>query len=129
MRVFRTTYKDKRGRTKQAAKWYVEFKDQKDYVRRLPAFASRAASEEKGRNLVKLVDYHKGTGGQIDPALSQWLSGLPQSVREKLVNIGLLDSERAAANKGLLEHLDDWAAALRAKGTSAFHIGMVTARG
>jgi hypothetical protein len=45
-RVFKTTYKDAKGRTKEAAKWYVEFRDQLETVRRLPAFTSKAASEE-----------------------------------------------------------------------------------
>ena len=96
-RVFKTTYKDRKGRTKEAAKWYVEFRDQLDTVRRLPAFTSKAASEEMGRNLVKLVAYHKGSGGQTDPALTRWLTGLPQRTRDKLVRIGLLDG---AARRG-----------------------------
>jgi hypothetical protein len=56
MRVFKTNYKDKKGRTREASKWYVEFRDQLEYVRRLPAFESKAASEELGRNLDKLVE-------------------------------------------------------------------------
>ena len=31
---------------------------------------ARPACEEMGRNLVKLVEYHKATGGQTDPALA-----------------------------------------------------------
>src|ERR1700693_5132429 len=101
MRVFRTTYKDKQGKSREASKWYVEFRDHNETVRRLPAFTSKAASEEMGRNLVKLVEYHKGTGGQTDPALSRWLNDLPQRTREKLVSIGLLSAERAALSKPL----------------------------
>src|SRR4051812_23432270 len=95
-RVFRTTYRDAKGKTREASKWYIEFRDHLDTPRRLPAFASKAASAEMGRNLVKLVDYHKATGGQTDPSLSRWLTGLPLKTREKLVSIGLLDRERAA---------------------------------
>jgi hypothetical protein len=51
MRVFKTTYKDRKGCTKETAAWYVEIRDQLDTVRRLPAFQSKAASEEMGRNL------------------------------------------------------------------------------
>jgi hypothetical protein len=67
MRVFETTYKDRNGRTKKAARWYIEFRDHLEYPRRLPAFESKAASEEMGRNLDKLVAYHKSSGGQTDP--------------------------------------------------------------
>src|SRR5207244_2182383 len=76
MRVFKTSYRDKKGRTKEAAKWYVEFRDHLEIIRRLPAFASKAASEELGRNLEKLVAFHKASGGQTDPALTRFLAGL-----------------------------------------------------
>ena len=46
MRVFKTTYKDRKGRRKEAASWYVEFHDHREYIRRLPGFLSKAASEE-----------------------------------------------------------------------------------
>ena len=59
---------------------------------------------------------------------ARWLSGLPQATREKLVSIGILNSERAAVNKALSEHLNDWSAALTAKGSSPFHVEVVTGR-
>src|SRR5207244_4404138 len=75
MRVFKTTYKDKSGQTRQAANWYVEIKDHLEHTRRLPAFVSKAASEEMGRNLVKLPERQDGSsarstspdGGRTDP--------------------------------------------------------------
>jgi integrase/recombinase XerD len=128
MRVFRTTFKDRKGRTQEASKWYVEFRDQLDTVRRLPAFTSKAASKELGRNFDKLVSYHKSSGGQTDPALAKWLQSLDLRIRQKLVGIGLLEPERAAIGKTLLQHLDDFTKALRAKGNSAIHVEVVTAR-
>src|SRR5262245_66289608 len=115
-RVFKTTYKDTKGRTREAAKWYVEFRDHLETVRRLPAFTSKPASEELGRNLVKLVGYFKGSGGQIDPALTTWLTTLPERTRERLVEIGLLPADRAATAKPLAKHLADFSMALAAKG-------------
>src|SRR5262245_27202864 len=111
MRIFKTRYKDRTGRTRETAAWYIEFKDQNEKVRRLPAFTSKAASEEMGRNIVRLVEYHRATGGQTDPALSRWLADLPQRTRERLLSIGLLSPERAAVRKRLDEHLNDWARA------------------
>jgi hypothetical protein len=90
MRVFKTTHKDRKGRTKEAARWYVEFRDQLDTVRRLPAFESKAASAEMGRNLDKLVAFHKSSGGQTDPALTRFLTGLESRTLVSLVKIGLL---------------------------------------
>ena len=45
MRVFKTTYKDRKGKTCEAAKWYVEFRDHLEHPRKIPAFVSKAASE------------------------------------------------------------------------------------
>lgn len=128
MRVFKTSYKDRKGKTKEAAKWYIEFRDHLEYVRRLPGFESKAATEELGRNVEKLVAYHKATGGQVDPGLSRWLGGLPQAVKVKLAEIGLLDRERIGAAKALEAHIADWAASLKAKGNTAFHVQVVTRR-
>ena len=128
MRIFKTTYKDRKGRTREAADWYVEFRDHNATVRRLPAFTSKAASEEMGRNLVKLVEFHKGSGGQTDPALSRWLADLPERTRAKLVSIGLLSAERAAVSKPLADHVEDFGKALQAKGNSPEHVKLVTAR-
>jgi integrase len=128
MRVFRTSYKDKSGRTCEAAKWYIEFRDQNEYVRRLPAFTSKAASEEMGRNLEKLVGYHKGSGGQIDPALVRWLGTLSPRTRDKLVAIGLLDPERVAVSKPLSEHLEEFGKALAAKGSTPKQVEQVKSR-
>jgi len=124
MRVFKTTYRDRKGRTQEAAAWYVEFRDHLDTVRRLPAFPSKAASEEMGRGLEKLVAYHKASGGQIDPALSRWVTTLPERTRDKLVSIGLLGAQRVAAGKPLREHLDDWRQALADRNNSAKHVRM-----
>ena len=127
-RLFKTTYKDKQGRRRQAAKSYVEFNDHLECTRRLPAFLSKAASEEMGRSVVKLVAYFKGSGGQIDPALTRWLTGLPQRTLDKLVAIGLLATDRVATAKSLADHLGDFAKVLTAKGNSPFHVETVTGR-
>src|SRR5262249_10245853 len=111
-----------------AAKWYVEFRDHLATVRRLPAFTSKAASEEMGRNLVKLVAYHNASGGQTDPALQTWLTSLPSKTRGKLVAIGLLAPERIAASKPLADHLNDFAASLKAKDCSNRHVELVKGR-
>ena len=128
MHVFRTTYKDKRGQTKKAAKWYIEFRDHLDTVRRLPGFESKAATEELGRNLDKLVAFYKSSGGQTDPTLTRFLTGLPDRKIAKLVAIGLLAPSRVATSKTLADHLEDFAAALTAKGNTVRHVELVKSR-
>ena len=128
MRIYRSVYKDRQRKQRQTAKWYVEFRDHNETVRRIAAFTSKAASEEMARNLAKLVDYYIATGGQADPSLTQWLMQLPRRTQEWLVSIGLVDRERVAMCKSLKEHLEDFRKSLEAKGCSADHVKLVTSR-
>lgn len=127
-RLFKATYKDRKGKLQETSNWYVEFRDQRDQVRRLPAFTSKPASEEMGRNLVRLVEYYKGTGGQTDPGLITWLTGLELKTRQKLVEIGLLPAEKAAASKPLADHLDDYEAVLKALDNTPKQVYQVVSR-
>ena len=43
MRVFKATYIDRKGKTQESAKWYVELRDANERIRRIPAFTSLAA--------------------------------------------------------------------------------------
>ncbi len=98
-RLFKATY-TKDGKTKESAKWYVEFRDQLQTVRRIAGFTSKSATDELGRNLVKLVEYHGATGGQVDPALSLG-GGLSQPALDFLTKIPLSNpfTSRATAKK------------------------------
>ena len=128
MRVFKTTYRDRQRKTQTAAKWYVEIRDQHDIIRRIPAFTSKAASEEFGRNIERLVAYHHATGGQADPALQSWINELPKNARRKLAAIGLIESRRAAAGVALDIHVTNFTTALNAKGNTSRHVDLVTGR-
>ena len=128
MRVFKTTYRDRKGKTREASKWYCEWTDHLNTVRRLPGFTSKAATEELGRNLERLTGYAKATGGQTDPKLADWLRGLSAGHKTSLVRIGLLAPERAALAKPLSGHVDDFEAMLKSRASSAVHVQVVTGR-
>ncbi len=127
MRVFKATYKDRKGRRRQSAKWYVEFKDHLDTVRRFPAYTDRKASEEFGRKLERLVSCRVAKLPP-DAELTRWIEGLDDKARDRLTRIGLLETHRAAASKPLTKHLNDFEAALLAKGNTAKHVGLVASR-
>ena len=90
MRLLKQHFRDRRGTLKQTKNWYVEFRDHNDNIQRVPAFTSKAASDELRRNLEKLISYHKATGGQFDPSLECWLADLPRAVHARLVKHGLI---------------------------------------
>ncbi len=127
MRIFRATYKDRKERARESSKWYVEFRDHLQTVRRLAGFTDRKATEELGRNLERLVEMQLSGAGP-DAPLARWLEALPVKMRENLTRIGLLDSKRAGASKPLAEHLEDFRKSLVAKETTAKYIKLTVSR-
>jgi len=124
MRVFKPTRKDKSGRQKPYAKWYVEFRDHAETIRRIPAFTDKKQSEELGRKLEKLVAC-RANGESPDTTLGRWLESVPARIRDKLAKIGLLEGRTVAAGKPLLEHVRDFEAALSTKGHCDKHVRQV----
>jgi integrase/recombinase XerD len=127
MRVFRTTYKSRDGKTKQAKKWYVEFRDHREIQRRLPAFTDRKASEDFGRKVEKLVTARVSAEAP-DTAQRKWIEALPKNLREGLARIDLLELQHVAAGKPLANHIDDFEKQLLAKGNTEKHSKMVAGR-
>ncbi len=118
MRVFKQSYNDKStGEKKKTAKWYVEFRDHNQTVRRLPTFRDKAMADQFKRRLAMLVEY-RTNGERLDTDLMRWLETIPAPLRDKLAGYDLLDARSIAATRGLLDHLDDFKRTLEAKGTS-----------
>ena len=128
MRLFKQTYPDKKtGKTRQSKKWYIEFRDHEQTIRRWPAFSDKARTAELGRRIETLVSC-RISGDRPDPHINKWIETLPARLREQLSEIGLLDTRRVAAAKRLTDHLDDFRDALAAKGNSVRHVELVTSR-
>jgi len=127
MRVFRQRYKGRDGKTKKSAKWYVEFKDHNETMRRLPAFTEKAATQELGRRLEKLIA-SRVLGQTPGPDLARWLETIPAELRKRLAKIGLLDSRIVANSKRLSEHLSDFHASILHKNRTRNHANLTEAR-
>ena len=127
MRVFKTTWTDRKGNKIPTNNWYIEFRDHLEIVRRLTAFTDKSLSEALGRKIVKLANY-KIAGENLDPQLSRWLEQIPTRLRNRFVEIGLIDNRRAAAGKLLSEHLEDFKQSLLAKGNTIGYVDTVVAR-
>jgi len=107
VRVFKQCYTDRKGQKKQSKKWYLEFKDPSETVRRLPAFTDKGASDELGRRIEKLVA-GRVMGDSPIGDLARWLETLPSTLKAKLAGYGILDARTVANSKPLLDHLDDF---------------------
>jgi integrase len=127
MRVFRTYYRDKNGKRRQAKKWYIDFVDHRGIRRCWPALESKEQSRELGRQIKRLIRFT--TAGDIpDLQLQQWIENLPKHFLKLLVSIGLLEPHKATAGKPLCEHLKDFHKSLVAKGDTAKQAKQVTTR-
>lgn len=119
---------DRAGETALSSKWYIEFRDHRRTVRRIAGFTSKAATEELGRNLVRLSAYVAASGGQCDPALESWVAGLDADKRKKLADWGLLDRGRVAVYATIDEHLKDYIDAIRSRGNTDGHVTLSESR-
>jgi integrase len=127
MRVFKPTRKTKTGKVQQYSKWYVEFRDHLETIRRLPGYTDKRQTEELGRNVQRLVA-SRGNGFELEDDLGKWLESIPKRVRTKLADIGLIDRKKLAAGKTLAMHVDDFEASLNAKGNTEKHPRVVAGR-
>jgi integrase len=127
MRVFKTTYKARDGRTEKARKWYIEVRDHLAIARRFPAFTDKGQSESLGRQIERLI-VCRVSGQQPDMELTRWLEHVPRSLLDRFVGIGLLDRDRAVGSKSLSQHLDDFAESLRRGKSTDKHVDQTAAR-
>ena len=123
MRLFKPSYRDKKtGEQRQVKKWWIELRDHREIVRRFPAFVDKGRSHVFGLQIEKLIERRMGNQ-QPDADLSQWLERVPPKLAERFVQIGLLDSSRAAGGKALAQLLADFLQHLRAKERTAKYVG------
>src|SRR3989339_1630596 len=95
MRLFRATYKDRHGRTRESQNWYAEVRMDRQQ-RRLPLFTDKTASAECARKIERLIAL-KAAGETPDVVMQGWLSHLPGEITRKLHEWGLLSAERMSS--------------------------------
>jgi len=121
MRVFRSSYRDRDGRTRKTNRWYVELQDHLGVRRRIPVATDKRTAEAIGRRLEALVR-HRVAGEALPVTLTKWIETLSPKLRDTLARIGLLDAAQTATMKPLAEHLEDWRRYLESKGSTARYV-------
>jgi integrase len=127
MRIYRVSYTDKAGESHEVKNYYVELRDHIGAVRRFPGYLDKGQTAALGAQIKGLIDC-RASGDSIGPALSRWLERIPGKLRTRFAAIGLLDPERAGGGKPLAEHLNDFQAALAARGNTKDHVALVVSR-
>jgi integrase len=121
MRVYKATYKDRNGKQRKSAKWYVDIFDHNQLRHKIPAFADKRLSEGLGRNIESLVNC-RSAGLEPDAKLNQWIETVPDKLLKKFVSWGLIDGQRTEITKPLTEHISDYVKVLEAKGYSKDYV-------
>ncbi len=119
MRIYKPRFK-RNGEFTKLSRWYIEFRDHNRTRRRVPAFGDKQVSEALGRQIEALVGV-RVTRQQPRPELTKWLEGLPDDLRRKLAAFGLIDDKVLTLSHPLGELVDNYHAALMAKGNTPDH--------
>ena len=128
MRVFKSSYKDRTtGKSRQTARWYVELRDHRNIIRRLPAFTDKNQSLALGRTVLKLVE-NRQSGEPLTVELSRWLETVSDATKATLARWGLIDQSRLTGSKPLTGHISDWKADMLAQGNTAKHANLSASR-
>lgn len=91
-------------------------RDHNEIVRKFAGCTDKAATLEVARNIGRLISF-RAANLPLDAELCRWIEMMPKKFRNRLGKIGLLEVERIAAAKPLLEHVADFEKALLAKNT------------
>ncbi len=126
MRVFKRRARVD-GMVQESRKWHVEIRLPDETRRQIPAFTDRRASAELGRRMEQLAAL-RAMDTPPDRGLLLWLDTVPGPMLKRLAALGLVEVERVASAKPLVEHIEDYRLALVARGDTDKHARQQAAR-
>jgi integrase len=100
MKVFKPKF-SRDGKNKSVSHWYIGFTDNSRIRRRLPAFPSKQATERAATMIGELLS------GNLAAHVQVWLAGIPESMRAKLVEWGIVSKRDAGAGTPGMTALSD----------------------
>ena len=112
---------------REASHYSISFRDHDRVWRRFPAFTDYAASVAFGRRVRELCDV-RAAGESPRGELAEWLDGLAEEVREKLIEWRIVGHRAMMMTLQLTEHLEAWRQSLIDKGTGTEHADLLKTR-
>ena len=103
MQLMKPTYTTN-GKTRHSGRWHVRFRDHLNIRQRVPAFTDKGVSRKLGEKLELLAARLKA--GEPLGELTPWIDGLPDDLRDSLIEWGMLRRETRIS-----ELVDDYHAA------------------
>lgn len=116
----RPKYKGHDGKTHESPKYHVRFKDHAGVWRRLVLFTDYEVSAMFGRKLHQVVNL-RACGEPLDGDLAEWVDGLTDDHRDRLILWNVLDLKASMARTALSQHLDDWQQSILNDGSTSDH--------
>ncbi len=111
MRLYKPTYKDKKGERKEVKKFWVEVIDRREKgyrkILRFPASESEGISKTIGNNIQKRIDCI--ASGEPSPTLIDYFQDYtPARLQDRLIEAGLLPARIKLSARPLLDYLPDF---------------------
>lgn len=115
MRIYRPKYRDKNRKTKQVAKYWLEFRDPNGIVQRW----GLATTDQDVADITKsqISSLNEWAKKRLDPpeGLVKWVRRQDVKLRNKIYKAGLLKAEQANCTRPLAEHIADYIRYLQRK--------------
>jgi len=125
MKLYKPTYQDRTGKKKECKTWHCTFVDNRLIRRRLGLYTDKRSSEREAEKIEQLLS----SNGVLDRDQQKWIEGLRETIRNKLIGFGLIDSRKTShLGKPLTDHLVDFHAALLAKENGRRYADQVKSR-
>jgi len=111
MRVCKSTYRDKNGKTKKCSKWWIELRDHNRILRHFPGYPGNDRAEkltqQLGDKIQELINY-RSVPTQPPAALLGWLENVSEPVSKRLTDYGLIEPITKVEVKPLISYLADF---------------------
>ena len=120
MRIYKDTYTDKKGNTRKTKRWYLDFRDHLKRRHKLAGFADKKATRDLVGQIESLISC-RTSSRSLPPDLQRWLELVPDTMKNKFVEWGLVDSMRVEGGKLLSIHLKDWKKSITDSGKTEKH--------
>jgi integrase len=127
-------FKDRKGHTQEARltkqgdkirleteHWHIRFEDNQLIHRDIKAYNHRQATEKLADRIQQLLNC-KATNTPLDTELQKFVEQIPSRIRDELISFEILDANRTAAGKTLLEYIEGFKEYLTKKERDAKHI-------
>ena len=123
MKLIRKKFRARDGTQQTAAKYYLEFRDHAGRRRTWAMHDKKKVSEGWAAKIDALMALMVNSE-PLTAELSKWLEGIPQGLRAKLAQVGLIPRQRASSGQGFDTHIESFKRSLRRIGRTDKYVNL-----